>query len=136
MPADDFNAENPQNGGAKRKTAAKKAAPATKKKVAAPKSGKKPSAAKKGGDVLSEQLTGLAVPFAFLLAKQGLEALKGSSDKKKTSQKPPSSRRRATLAGGACSTCQAAPVMLGGATHSLRNLEKLRKNIDSFLAKY
>ncbi len=40
-------------------------------------SNKKPSvAAKKGGDALSEQLTGLAVPFAFLLAKQGIEAMK------------------------------------------------------------
>ncbi len=114
---------------------------------------KKPAAPKKGGDALSEQLTGLAVPFAFLLAKQGLEAMK-SKPKSTTPKKKISPRRRASLAGGDaeaapsalsggkksktggnCSTCNRAS-MIGGAAHSLRNLEKLRKNIDNFLSKY
>ena len=124
---------------------------------------KSKTAPKKGGDALSEQLTGLAVPFAFLLAKQGLEALK---KEKKKSATPKKSARRATMAGGsesasfeeiksvlegnelvggakkrkgkkggACVSCGSSLPQLGGAS-SLRNLEKLRKNIDNFLKKY
>jgi len=61
-----------QDGGAKRR----RRSSTTKKPAAAKKS------VKKGGDALSQNLTGLAVPFAFLLAKHGLEALKKKDSKK------------------------------------------------------
>jgi len=180
-------------GGGRKKTVKKSSAKKTKKPTS-----------KKGGDALSEQLTGLAVPFAFLLAKQGLEALK--KDKKKKSATPKKSARRGTMLGGnsdgmfnsfglgadagadaglgdntstfakiqslmhlpspmqnnsletplshsggakrrkgkktstskkggACASCGSSVPQLGGAS-SLRNLEKLRKNIDNFLKKY
>jgi len=147
---------NIQDGG-RRKRVAKKVKKADPKKKT-----------KKGGDALSEQLTGLAVPFAFLLAKQGLEALKSN---KKKSASPKKSARRATMAGGSdvsgadllenvaapanlqggakkktkkpkhkkggeCLSCNNSVASQIGGASSLRNLEKLRKNIDNFLKKY
>lgn len=75
----------------------------------------KSSRSKKGG-ALIDDVKNLAVPFAILLAKQGLQTM---FDKKKTPQtaqlsakvasQPTSSRRRTTAVGGSCgSACAAA----------------------------
>lgn len=93
----------------------------TKKGVAA----KKPSASKKAvpkkatkkGGALMDDVKNLAVPFAILLAKQGLQSMFDKKKTKKggeveleakTASKVNSQRRRTTIAGGSCgSSCAA-----------------------------
>ena len=137
-------------GGAKKRSSKKTVA----KKTTAVKESSKKSAAvpktkssKKGGDLM-QNITGLAVPFAFLLAKQGLEALKESkkvekvekSEKKEKQGKPerqskytPRTSKKASMEGGACSSCTTS---LAGGKQISANMTRLRREIDEFLAKY
>jgi hypothetical protein len=100
---------------------------------------KKEKQAKKGGSFIAD-VNNLAVPFAILLAKEGLSKVfkKDAKDAKKTSvspktaSKPSSLRRKSTLAGGSCNLgCGA---MTGG--RAARELFTLQKEIDNFLEKY
>lgn len=110
------------SGGAKKKAAAKK--PAAKKPAA-----KKP-AAKKGG-ALVDDVKNLAVPFAILLAKQGLEGMFKKKEKKASAAV---SVRRRSAAGGSCSSCATVPAQAGGA--KVNRYKQLSDEIDRFLAKY
>ena len=127
-----------QEGGAKKSTSKK---PTSQKKVAsvpkktAPKSKSVP---KKGGAIMQD-VKNLAVPFAILLAKEGLTKMFPKDSKKSTNtsvspssaSKPSSSRRRSTMSGGSCNMgCG----MTGGA--AAKQLFQLQKDIDMFLEKY
>lgn len=128
-------------------------------------SSKKSSATRKQGGAMLDDVKNLAVPFAILLAKQGLQTM---FDKKKTAKsgtpsatmsaraaaQPSSSRRKSTLSGGSCgSQCAAvAPTQMGGAKRGKKaahggsanaggkavksRFEKLSREIDAFLQKY
>lgn len=110
------------------------------KKPKTPKTPKTPKAktpkaktTKKGGDLISD-VKGLAVPFAILLAKQGLEM---AMDKKKKSPEPtpaskPKSLARRRTVGGDCTTCN----KKGGSDDVKERFAKLSKEIDNFLKKY
>jgi hypothetical protein len=90
---------------------------------------------KKGGTI-NDDIKNLAVPFAILLAKQGLDSV---TKTKKTSKKN-------KLVGGNCGPCSSAHAQpqSGGrstTTHSKTTytggkMEKLSKAIDNFLQKY
>jgi len=54
---------------------------------------------KRGGDALSQNLTGLAVPFAFMLAKQGLEYLKKDNKKPTSSAKGVKGKKKSGVKG-------------------------------------
>jgi hypothetical protein len=110
-----------------------------KKKQAEPKK-KQSQSAKKGGAIVND-VKNLAVPFAILLAKEGLskmfkadtkttkssKSLSASSAKKTTS-----SRRRTTMSGGSCNLgCTA---QTGG--QAAKQLFELQTEIDRFLEKY
>lgn len=101
---------------------------------------------KKGG-ALVDDLKNLAVPFAILLAKQGVENMyakksaKGSTkDSPKSASKTTSARRRATLSGGACTSgCGMTGGRRGGSSNAeavKHNFSKIAADIDKFLAKY
>lgn len=117
---------------------------------------------KKGGAVMDD-IKNLAVPFAILLAKQGLEGLfnnkttkevgVSASPKKTVKSAKPSARKQQEQEqkneqqknkqqkGGACATCQGAAVVGGGKKESNRpslkkNYVSLAKKIDEFLSKY
>lgn len=91
---------------------------------------------KQGGSFVAD-VNNLAVPFAILLAKEGLSKVFKKDTKKasvspKTARKPSSLRRKSTLAGGSCNLgCGA---MTGG--RAARELFTLQKEIDNFLEKY
>lgn len=93
---------------------------------------------KKGGAIVEDVKT-LAVPFAVLLAKEGLSKVFNKKDTKpspslsaKTAAKPSSMRRRSTLSGGSCNLgCGA---MTGG--QAAKALFALQNDIDHFLEKY
>jgi hypothetical protein len=93
---------------------------------------------KKGGAIVDDVKT-LAVPFAILLAKEGLNKLfkekkSASSLSPKAAATPSSTRRRSTLSGGSCNLgCGVGGQMGGAATRELFNLQK---SIDNFLQKY
>lgn len=124
--------------------------PAAKKRPASAPAAKA-AKAKKGG-ALMEDLKSLAVPFAILLAKQGVENMyakktasaKAKATKKpasaKAAKKPASARRRTTMTGGCGGSCGAP--MSGGAamgSNSLaikNNFSKIAADIDRFLSKY
>lgn len=95
---------------------------------------------KKKGGALVDDLKNLAVPFAILLAKQGVENM--YAKKKSASKSTPKSatpKRRATLAGGACATgCGMTGGRRGGsnAEQVKQNFSKIAADIDKFLAKY
>lgn len=110
------------SGGAK-----KKAAKGKKPAAAAKKPAKK---AKKGG-ALVDDVKNLAVPFAILLAKQGLEGMFKKKEKKAT---PAVSARRRSAAGGSCSTCATVPAQTGGSR--VNRYKQLSAEIDRFLQKY
>lgn len=132
-----------QAGGKKRTS--KKAAPAKKSSSASTK--------KKGG-ALIDDVKNLAVPFAILLAKQGLQNLfdkkedkkpkKKSTDEKKakpSAKKPASSKRRTSIAGG--SACTAGCGMAGGsasrgkkAASIQTQFDSIAREIEQFLQKY
>lgn len=143
--------ENPMMMGGKKSKKSKSTKPAA----------SKPKKSKKKGGALMDDVKNLAVPFAILLAKQGLQSV---FDKKKKSPKsaisaksaegPSSPRRKATATGGSCgSGCSAQP-MAGGAKKSKKvkskkttkkggelsdvqsRFDKLSQEIDSFLKKY
>ena len=102
-----------------------------KKKAAAKKpAGKKP-AAKKGG-ALVDDVKNLAVPFAILLAKQGLEGMFKKKEKKPSAAV---SARRRSAAGGSCSTCATVPTAQAGGA-KVNRYKQLSDEIDRFLAKY
>ncbi len=116
----------------------------TKPKPASKKPTSKKPASKKGGSDIVQNVSGLAVPFAFLLAKQGLEAMKKKTPASpKKAAKKPSPARKGSMAGGSCSSCSTTTTpqtMSGGAkarsAELSAKLEKLRSNIDNFLSKY
>jgi hypothetical protein len=83
------------------------------KKVVKKPVGKKPAAKKttKKGGALMDDVKNLAVPFAILLAKQGLQSMFDKKKAKKggevelsasSASKVSSQRRRSTIAGGSC----------------------------------
>lgn len=132
----------PHVGGKKRTS--KKAAPA-----------KKPSSSKgKKGGALLDDVKNLAVPFAILLAKQGLQNLfdekktktdkkpktekKTKTEKKPAASKPSSSKRRTSIAGG--SACTAGCGMAGGhgkkAASIQTQFDSIAREIEQFLQKY
>lgn len=129
-------------GGAKRKVK-KQASKQDNKQVAKKKQqersqDKKKQSAKKGGAVIND-VKNLAVPFAILLAKEGLTKMFPKGDLKKPSKalsapsasKPSSSRRR-TMSGGSCNLgCTA---QTGG--QAAKQLFALQNEIDRFLEKY
>jgi hypothetical protein len=103
------------------------------------------SSSKKGGALMND-VQNLAVPFAILLAKEGLSKMFKSTEEKpsKTSKKTgtttsaksasssKSMRRRSTMNGGSCNLgCGA---MTGG--EAAKQLFELQKQIDNFLEKY
>lgn len=142
-----------QEGGVRRRSATKKVVKKGDKKPVK-RSGKSPSRkvtkreessskskqSKKGGSFVGD-VQNLAVPFAILLAKEGLSKVfkkddkttKASSTLSATSaSKPKSTRRRSTLSGGSCNLgCGA---MTGG--RAARELFQLQREIDNFLEKY
>ena len=80
--------------------------------------GKKPASSRKGG-ALIDDVKNLAVPFAILLAKQGLQtmfdkkkpasaAAQNSQLSAKVASQPASTRRRSTVAGGSCGSAACA----------------------------
>jgi hypothetical protein len=87
---------------------------------------------KKGG-ALADDVANLAVPFAILLAKYGLDKFYDKKEKKVTekSKKKPSTAaklpRRKSIAGGDCST--------GACSKKGGNLANVSKQIDDFLNK-
>lgn len=107
-----------------------------KKKPAAAKKPAKPAKAKKGGSLAAE-LKSLAVPFAILLAKQGLDGLLDSKKKGPAKKAIEVSTKRKTAVGGGCSACAVAPSApkAGGGSSNSR-YAKLAREIDNFLAKY
>lgn len=103
-------------------------------KKASDSSSSKSKVSKKGGALMSD-VQNLAVPFAILLAKEGLSKM-FKDDKKsvapKTASKASSLRRRSTMAGGSCNLGCAAQT--GG--QAAKQLFQLQQEIDSFLEKY
>ena len=107
----------------------------------------------KGGAILDD-VKNLAVPFAILLAKQGLQHMFDNtknenkksalqkSESKSTSSKSParqSPARKSVKVGGSCgSQCATAAQKKGGSSSDAVKVrfEKLSKEIDSFLQKY
>lgn len=101
-------------------------------------SASKSKVSKKGGALLQD-VQNLAVPFAILLAKEGLTKMfkdekKSSPSTKsvKTASKPSGLRRRSTMTGGSCNLGCAAQT--GG--QAAKQLFQLQKDIDNFLEKY
>lgn len=95
---------------------------------------------KRGGAIVDDVKT-LAVPFAILLAKEGLNKLfkekksaSASSLSPKAAATPSSTRRRSTLSGGSCNLGCGVGGQMGGA--AARDLFNLQKSIDNFLQKY
>lgn len=109
-----------------------------------------PKKSNKSGGAFMDDVKSLAVPFAILLAKQGLEAMTSNKDspqskastKTTTAKKPSSLRRRSTaLSGGGCSACSAnLPVTGGSRSTNARKIQdsfsKIAEDIDKFLTKY
>ena len=139
----DFPSDLVSGGGKKKKAApAKKPASAPAKKPAsapAKKPASVPASAKKSkkGGALVEDIKNLAVPFAILLAKQGLEGM--FDKKKKAAEKPAaaisarkSTATRTRAAVGGCGSC--APVAkVGGASKKGSRYAELSREIDRFL---
>lgn len=98
----------------------------------------KKKSSKKGGAIVDD-VKNLAVPFAILLAKEGLSKMFPKGDKKtlkslnaSSASKPSSSRRRTTMSGGSCNLgCTA---QTGG--QAAKQLFELQNEIDHFLQKY
>jgi len=125
-------------GGKKSKQSKQQQDKQQKKKQAEPK--KKSQSSKKGGAIVND-VKNLAVPFAILLAKEGLSKMfKAETASKKPSKslsaasakKTTSSRRRTTMSGGSCNLgCTA---QTGG--QAAKQLFELQTEIDRFLEKY
>jgi hypothetical protein len=133
---------NALEGGAKRRSGTRKPVKKTEKKPVKktdkPTTSRKVSTSKQsktGGSFVAD-VQNLAVPFAILLAKEGLSKVFKKDVKTSTSAKsasrPSSLRRKSTLSGGSCNLgCGA---MTGG--RAARELFQLQKEIDNFLEKY
>lgn len=100
--------------------------------------GKKKQSSKKGGAIVDD-VKNLAVPFAILLAKEGLAKMFKADTKKpskslsaSSASKPTSSRRRTTQAGGSCNL--GCTTQTGG--QAAKQLFELQTEIDRFLEKY
>lgn len=108
----------------------------------------KSSKSKKQGGALVDDIKNLAVPFAILLAKQGLSTMfekKSSTDKTKkpaakkaTAEKPSSTSRRKSVTGGGA--CTSGCGMTGGSQKSKKNIQyqfnNIAQEIENFLQKY
>jgi hypothetical protein len=105
---------------------------------------KQKKAPKKEGGAFVSDVKNLAVPFAILLAKEGLtkyfkddkksssKSSSKSAEKKSTKTSSSTLSRRRTMAGGSCNLgCGA---MTGGA--AAKQLMQLQQQIDNFLEKY
>ena len=128
-------------GKARKKFPAGKAKPAASAKVKAAAKGK-PAAKKKGGS-LAEDIKSLAVPFAILLAKEGLDTMfngKNKSAKASMSASKPASGRKKTAVGGqkggACGSCSTNLPTVGGGAREKSRYASLANDIDMFLRKY
>jgi hypothetical protein len=114
--------------------------------------GGKKTRAKKQGGALMNDIGNLAVPFAILLAKQGLEHMnkkKSTTPKTTTASKktksasaatPASkSRRKTVVGGGSCGSQCAASAPPTGGSKSIKDVQerfkKIANEIDSFLRK-
>jgi hypothetical protein len=115
------------SGGRKKRVVKKPVAAADKKKPVADKK-------KKKGGALVDDMKNLAVPFAILLAQQGLKGMlnKNNDSKRPASSRSASSRSNKSKSGGSgCSSCAATPLAGGASRYA-----KLSEEIDKFLAKY
>lgn len=140
------------SGGGKRKVRAIKRVPKTDKKPTKAAKGDKKKSAK--GGALAEDIKSLAVPFAILLAKQGLDKMFSNKKTTAASKASPmmtatSSRRKSAATGGqkggdcgACAkgtmaggNCMKPSTAVGGSDKRSR-YAMLAKEIDDFLAKY
>jgi hypothetical protein len=139
MPLTDSKKDLKQKKDKKEKSSTTTSRSSSKQLVSKPRKTKTP---KKEGGALVNDVKNLAVPFAILLAKEGLskyfkeskttETKKTSSSKTSSSSKPSSTSRRRTMTGGTCNMgCGA---LTGGAAS--KQLFELQKQIDNFLEKY
>lgn len=143
--------ERAQMGGRRRRTVS-----ASKpKKTSSTSSSKPKKTSKKSGGAIMDDIKSLAVPFAILLAKQGLQTMfeKDKPTKVGVASDSPSSKKKSPKkqTGGTCATCQQ-PAMSGGKkaenkkTNKLNDQQRgesvkksyasLAKRIDEFLSKY
>ncbi len=103
---------------------------------------------RKGGSLMSS-VTDLAVPFALILAKSGLEKLSENKPKpvklksaKTTPAKPKSTRGKRTQKGGSdCALCSGAQNMTAGEVHSARahirnEFQRLTNDLRALLKSY
>lgn len=115
------------SGGRKKRVAKKPAAAkAADKKKAGP--------VKKKGGALVDDMKNLAVPFAILLAQQGLKGMLNKKEDSKGSKGSKGSKKSASKkqsGGSGCSSCAATPLAGGASRYA-----KLSAEIDKFLAKY
>lgn len=133
------------------KTVASKKSPKGKVPDATSAKSKKPStrtSKPSTGGALMDDIKNLAVPFAILLAKQGLdqhfekEKEKSSSSKTVSKPKVASVKRRGTMAGGSGSgECTTGCVSGGAPRHRENNIlqqrfDNIAKEIEQFLRKY
>lgn len=110
------------SGGKKKRTAGKKPAAKT---------GKPGKPGKKGG-ALVDDIKNLAVPFAILLAKQGLDGMFNKKAEKKTTVKATAKRSAKSATGGSgCSSCA---TKTGGSAKN--RYAQLSAEIDKFLSNY
>lgn len=99
--------------------------------------------ADKGGAIVDDLKT-LAVPFAIILAKKGLDMSKKkksnvtvtSGMSPKSTKKPMSSRRKTTFVGGCSSGCGGHLDIPQGGGSAGGQIKKLHRSIDNFLKKY
>lgn len=138
----------------KKKQVSKSSTVETSKKAEKSSSSRRKTTAVSGGGIIDD-VKALAVPFAILLAKQGLDSVLEKKPKEEVSSPSPekpatkSNKRRGTMAGGQCGMCASAstaaittPSMTGGAIASKRSNElskkfnNIAKEIETFLNKY
>ena len=115
------------SGGAKKKAAAAKKSPAGKKADAK----KSPVGKKAKGGALVEEIKGLAVPFAILLAKQGLDGMFNKKTEKKAASASAKRSVKSAKGGSGCSSCAK---VAGGAPKN--RYAQLSAEIDKFLSNY
>ena len=138
----------PAVGGAKRSKASQSKACAKQGGKSSSSKSTKSTKSKKQGGALVDDIKNLAVPFAILLAKQGLSTMfekKSAADKSKKpaskkapAAKPASATRRRTATGG--SACTSGCGMTGGSQKGKKavqaQFDSIAKEIENFLHKY
>lgn len=141
----------PAIGGAKRSKTSQSKACAKQGGMSSSAKSSKSTKSKKQGGALVDDIKNLAVPFAILLAKQGLSTMfekkssstatkKPAASKKATpaAAKPASASRRKTATGG--SACTSGCGMTGGSQKAKKavqaQFDSIAKEIESFLHKY